>query len=91
MELYRFIIFGRVQGVYYRKFVSQAAMKKQIKGFVQNLPDGTVEVIAELIDDDLEDFLELLRKGSLLSHVDEISHELIEDADLVYDGFEIRY
>ena len=91
MELYRFIIFGRVQGVYYRKFVSQAAMKKQIRGFVQNLPDGTVEVIAELIDDDLEDFLELLRKGSLLSHVDEISHELIEDADLVYDGFEIRY
>jgi len=91
MELYRFIIFGRVQGVYYRKFVSQAAMKKQIKGFVQNLPDGTVEVIAELIDDDLEDFLELLRKGSLLSHVDEISHELIDDADMVYDGFEIRY
>ena len=91
MELYRFIIFGRVQGVYYRKFVSQAAMKKQIRGFVQNLPDGTVEVIAELIDDDLEDFLELLRKGSLLSHVDEIFHELIEDADLVYDGFEIRY
>ena len=91
MELYRFIIFGRVQGVYYRKFVSQAAMKKQIRGYIQNLHDGTVEVVAELIDDDLNDFLELLRKGSLLSHVDEISHELIDDADLVYDGFEIRY
>jgi len=91
MELYRFIVFGRVQGVYYRKFISQAAMKKQIRGYVKNLPDGAVEVIAELIDDDLDDFLELLRKGSLLSHVDEISHELINDADLVYDGFEIRY
>jgi acylphosphatase len=91
MELYRFIIFGRVQGVFYRKFVSQAAMKKQIRGYVKNFPDGTVEVAAELIDDDLEDFLELLRKGSPLSHVEDISYELIDDADLVYDGFEIRY
>lgn len=91
MELYRFIIFGRVQGVFYRKFVSQAAMKKQIRGYVKNLSDGTVEVAAELIDDDLEDFLELLRKGSPLSRVEDISYELIDDADLIYDGFEIRY
>ena len=91
MELYRFIIFGRVQGVFYRKFVSQAAMKKQVRGYVKNFPDGTVEVAAELIDDDLEDFLELLRKGSPLSRVEDISYELIDDADLVYDGFEIRY
>jgi len=91
MELYRFIIFGRVQGVYYRKYVSQSAMKKQIRGYVKNMPDGTVEVVAELINDDLDEFLELLREGSLLSHVDEISYELINDADLVYDGFEIRY
>lgn len=91
MELYRFIVFGRVQGVYYRKYVSQSAMKKQIRGYVKNMPDGTVEVVAELINDDLDEFLELLREGSLLSHVDEISYELINDADLVYDGFEIRY
>lgn len=66
-------------------------MKKQIRGYIKNLSDGTVEVIAELIDDDLNDFLELLREGSLLSHVDDISYELINDADLVFDGFEIRY
>ncbi|MEA3455334.1 MAG: acylphosphatase [Campylobacterota bacterium] len=91
MELYRFIIFGRVQGVYYRKSVSQAVMKKQIRGYIKNLPDNTVEVIAELIDDDLDGFLELLREGSLLSNVDDISYELIDDADLIFDGFEIRY
>ena len=91
MELYRFIVLGRVQGVYYRKFVAQAAMKKQIRGFVKNLPDGSVEVVAELFDEDLEDFLTLLKKGSPLSHTDEISQTLIDEADLVYDGFEIRY
>ena len=80
-----------MHGVFYRKFVSQAAMKKQIRGYVKNLPDGTVEVAAELVEDDLEDFLELLRKGSPLSRVEDISYELIDDADLIYDGFEIRY
>ena len=90
MELYRFIIFGRVQGVFYRKAVSQAAMKKQIRGYVKNLSDGTVEVVAELIEEDLEDFLELLRQGSPLSHTDEVSYALIDEADLIYDGFEVR-
>lgn len=90
MELYRFIIFGRVQGVYYRKAVAQAAMKKQIRGYVKNLSDGTVEVVAELIEEDLEDFLTLLRSGSPLSHTDEVSHTLIDEAGLIYDGFEIR-
>ena len=91
MELYKFIIYGRVQGVFYRKFVSQAAMRKQIRGYIKNLPDGNVEGVAELIDDDLNDFLKLLREGSPLSHVDDIKYEKMENADLVYDGFEIRY
>ena len=91
MELYRFIIYGRVQGVFYRKFVSQAAMKKQIKGYIRNLPDENVEVVAELIDDDLSVFLKLLREGSPLSHVNNVKYEKVEDANLVYDGFKIRY
>jgi acylphosphatase len=91
MELFRFIISGRVQGVFYRKFVAQAAMRKQIRGYIKNLPDGTVEVVAELIDDDLDDFIALLREGSPLSLVEDIRVEKIEDADLLYDGFEIRY
>jgi acylphosphatase len=65
-------------------------MRKQVRGTIRNLSDGTVEVIAELIDDDLEDFLELLREGSPLSEVEDISYELIDEADLLYDGFEIR-
>lgn len=31
MEVYKFIVRGRVQGVFYRKFVSQKAMRKQLK------------------------------------------------------------
>jgi len=91
MELYRFIIFGKVQGVYYRKFVSQAVMKKQIRGTIQNLPNGTVEVIAELIDDDIETFIKILKDGSPYSQVDDVTYELIDDADLEFDGFVIKY
>ena len=91
MEWYRFIILGRVQGVYYRKSVSQALMKKQFKGYIQNLSDGTVEVVAEIFDDDFDTFLKILQEGSLLSSVEEIKHEILDDAVFNTDGFEVRY
>ncbi len=91
MEWYRFIVYGKVQGVFYRKFVSQAFMKKQYKGYIRNLSDGTVEAVAELFEDDFETFMQILREGSPLSRVDEISHEIIDDAEFYTDGFEIRY
>lgn len=91
MEWYRFIIFGRVQGVYYRKSVSQNMMKKQFKGYIQNLPDGTVEVVAEVFDDELDTFIQILKEGSPLSNVDDIQYTIINDAQFNTDGFEIRY
>ncbi|PHS37125.1 MAG: acylphosphatase [Sulfurovum sp.] len=91
MEWYRFIIFGKVQGVFYRKFVSQAMMKKQYKGYIQNLDDGTVEIVAEVFDDDFEVFMGILKKGSLLSTVEDIKYEIINETDFQTDGFEIRY
>lgn len=91
MEWYRFIIFGKVQGVFYRKFVSQAMMKKQYKGYIQNLDDSTVEVVAEVFDDDFEVFMGILKHGSLLSTVEDIKYEIINEADFQTDGFEVRY
>lgn len=91
MEWYRFIISGKVQGVFYRKFVSQAMMQKQFKGYIQNLSDGTVEVVAEVFDDDFESFMHILKTGSPKSVVEDISYEVIDDAEFTTDGFEIRY
>ena len=90
MEWYRFIIFGKVQGVYYRKSVSQAMMKKQFKGYIQNLSNGTVEVVAEVFDDEFDTFMNILKEGSLLSSVEDIQYEIIHDAQFNTDGFEIR-
>ncbi|WP_373029383.1 acylphosphatase [Sulfurovum sp.] len=91
MEWYKFIIIGKVQGVFYRKSVSQAMMKKQYKGYIQNLDDGTVEVVAEVFDDDFDTFMSILKEGSLLSSVEDIQYEIINDAEFTTDGFEIRY
>ena len=91
MEWYKFLIFGKVQGVFYRKSVSQAMMKKQYKGYIQNLDDNTVEIVAEVFDDDFDTFVSILKEGSLLSSVEDIQYEIINDAEFTTDGFEIRY
>lgn len=90
MEWYRCIVFGKVQGVFYRKFVSQAMMKKQFKGYMQNLSDGTVEVVAEVFDDEFDSFMQILKEGSPLSTVENVEYEIINDAVFTTDGFEIR-
>ena len=92
MHLYRFIVSGKVQGVFYRKAIQQMASLGQIPGYVRNLPDGSVEVVAALHEDQLDDFLQILRNGSASSRVENITYEIIDDEDdVVYVGFEIRY
>jgi acylphosphatase len=66
-------------------------MKKQFKGYIQNLPDGTVEVVAEVFDEDLDIFMQILKEGSPVSSVENITYEIIDDAEFNTDGFEIRY
>ena len=90
MHVYQFYITGKVQGVFYRKTVQQMASFGQIQGYVKNLDNGAVEVVAFLYDDQFEDLMNILKNGSPLSAVEEIKHTILEEDDLVYDGFEIR-
>ncbi len=43
----RFVISGRVQGVGFRWFAQDAAVREGVSGWVQNLPDGRVEAFLE--------------------------------------------
>lgn len=88
MHTYRFIVSGRVQGVWYRKNVSEKARAAGFNGYVRNLEDGTVEACATLADDDFAEFVAILEEGSPNSRVDSIRQSLIEDR---FDGaFEVR-
>ncbi len=90
MNVYLFIITGKVQGVFYRKSIQQMGAMGQIQGYVKNLSDGSVEVVAFLYDDQFEDFMNILRNGSPRSEVKDITYKILEEDDLVYDGFEIK-
>jgi len=60
---------GRVQGVWFRSFVQQRALELKLVGFVRNLPDGRVEVVAEGPFDKLELLESALWQGPPLADV----------------------
>lgn len=60
---------GRVQGVGYRYFVSREAESLDVAGFVRNLPDGSVEVVAEAAEEALATFEGRLREGPAFAAV----------------------
>ena len=88
MASYRYIVRGRVQGVGYRYFVMREAAALGVSGFARNLPDGTVEVIAEAADDVLDLFEDRLREGPSFSRVTDLDRSAI--APRGDQGFHIR-
>jgi acylphosphatase len=91
MDSFRFVVKGRVQGVYYRKFIARRLRAMGIMGYVRNLDDGSVEIVARLTEDQVGEVRKALMEGSPLSEVKEIDMETLSEDDLLYDGFEIRY
>ncbi len=50
----RILYFGRVQGVGFRWNVAETVKSFQLTGFVQNLPNGQVEVVLEGTDSEIK-------------------------------------
>ncbi|MBE0432701.1 acylphosphatase [candidate division WOR-3 bacterium] len=63
------IVQGVVQGVGYRFFVLSEAKYFDVRGYVRNMPNGTVEVVAEGTKSIIEDFIARLRIGPVSAHV----------------------
>lgn len=81
---------GRVQGVGFRDYVWHEASKIKATGYVRNLPDRSVEVVAEGDDAQLEALLAKLWKGPMLARVDDVSQDY-SDAIGEFLGFDVRY
>ena len=79
---------GRVQGVGFRYRVSTIAKRLPVTGYVRNLPDGSVEVIAEGIKEDIEDLLDQIRTGMGSAITRE--REEVQVATDEFTGFSIR-
>jgi acylphosphatase len=66
----RVFVDGRVQGVAYRFFAEKYAGRLGVTGWVRNLADGRVEVLAEGAAGQIETFLARLREGPSLARID---------------------
>ncbi len=86
----KFLVGGEVQGVGYRFFAQRAAARHQVTGYVKNLKDGRVEVVAEGPAPQVEAFKHELATGPRFSSVDQVE-ELILDPSGLYPAFRIEH
>jgi acylphosphatase len=84
------IIKGRVQGVFYRASARDAAIKLGLKGWVRNIPDGSVEAVFEGHEKALSQVLQWCRKGPPGAYVSKIEEKWDEHTG-EFDRVDIRY
>lgn len=83
------MISGRVQGVYFRAFVVDQAAELDLRGWVRNRWDGSVEVTAEGSRQQLEQLLQALRQGPPSASVEEVDFAWLEHTG-EFVGFSVR-
>lgn len=85
----RYVIAGRVQGVGFRWFTHDVAAREGLHGWVRNLADGRVEVVAEGDIISVDRLEAAVRRGPPAAHVERVEVEDHAPAGRVA-GFEIR-
>lgn len=88
MKSYKFIITGKIQGVYYRANIKKNAQTLGCKGYVKNLSNGTVEAAVTCEESDIEKFVHILQEGSPLSKVESIQQ--LECSEIFNKQFTVR-
>ena len=85
-------VIGKVQGVFFRASSVHVANKFGVVGWVRNVEDGSVEIIAEGETRNIEQFIDWCRRGPPSASVVDI--RITEDKQvpmLSYNTFEIAY
>ena len=81
---------GRVQGVFFRQSTRVMALKNNVNGWVRNLDDGRVEIVAEGEKQNIDNLTTWCKTGPANSRVDEF--ELSEENYTnEFENFEVRY
>ena len=81
----RVVIEGRVQGVFFRAWAVQEAKEKNLRGWVRNRLDGTVEALFSGTEADVNDMIEACRRGPPAARIDNVTQSPVEPPDT--DGF----
>lgn len=86
----RYLVSGAVQGVGFRYFVLRQAQALHVRGWVRNLPDGRVEVVAIGDQSALTTLEGALARGPRWARVTSVDKSEISDEVELVRGFEIR-
>ena len=88
-----FEVFGRVQGVFFRKYTQQKAKSLGVRGWIRNTENNTVQGEIEGATDILENMKNWLRKeGSPSSRIDQaVFKNEREIQEYSYSGFSIKH
>jgi acylphosphatase len=85
----RFLVLGKVQGVYFRHSSRLEAIRLAIRGYARNLADGSVEVLAHGAPSQVEELRVWLNRGPPEARVDEVRETPPGDAGAFSESFSI--
>ena len=88
MPAARFLVSGKVQGVFFRASTREQALKLGLRGHAKNLPDGRVEVLAEGDSSALDALERWLYVGPPMAMVEAVERSAVGVGE-VGEGFEI--
>lgn len=85
----RFLVFGTVQGVFYRHSTRLEAHRLSIRGIARNLPDGSVEVLAQGRPAAVDTLRAWLQRGPVAARVDTVQELAPDGVQEIPLGFEV--
>lgn len=89
METIRAVFYGCVQGVFFRDTTRRMALPLELKGFVKNLPDGTVELIVQGAKERIDQLIEGLQSEAGPGFVERCEIEKQPNKE-VFTHFEVK-
>jgi acylphosphatase len=84
----RVVVRGLVQGVGFRMFVVSRARTREVRGWVRNRADGTLEAVFEGEDEAVNALVGLCREGPRGAEVESI--DVVDEPAEGVVGFEVR-
>jgi acylphosphatase len=83
-------IHGKVQGVGFRFFATRVARRLGLKGWIQNLRDGSVQAIVEGEADAINEWIEEIREGPRYAEITRVDQEK-KDYSGQYGDFDVKF
>jgi len=81
------IVHGRVQGVGYRNYIQYKAGLLNVKGWVRNRPDGSVEAVVHGSPEAVAEIIECAKRGPRAAEVTAVT---VSDAEGRHEQFVVR-